>query len=219
MIVLQDEELLHNWLGDDLPADVVTECELRTKWFHSAGSGGALGALSLIEMLRFLGYQPPAAEERPVDVDWRSVPHGTPIEAQFGGEWMPGTFGGIIMGGTLEVHLDGDEYVHECNRNAVRLAGDTAGLEPLTVLVTSEDESLPDEVAMAEYVEPPQVEDTGAWPVVPEGDLVVGGDVLVESNGEILDGILVDIAGDKAYVVLEGQEGRTEFGVEHVTML
>ena len=57
-----DEQSLYRLLGvTDLPESVVDEYGLRLKMFHRDGASGPLGTLALIDMLRFLKVDLPAA--------------------------------------------------------------------------------------------------------------------------------------------------------------
>lgn len=231
MIVFEDEELLTTWLGE-VPDDVRQECDLWTRWYHSAGAGGALGPLSLITILRQLGYAPPKTAERATEVDWRQVPVRTRVEAQFGGKWLPGEYLGFVESGTLAVRLDGDDFVHECRKTTVRLATDTMSVTPKKATQLVDDE--PDEPLDVEFS---VVADTGEFPVVqgypknpthetsaytapenPGGEVVAGDKVLVADGDDVLNGVCVSV-GDWVTVLIDGEEQPREFAPPSVTTL
>jgi hypothetical protein len=231
MIVMQDEELLATWLGE-VPEDVRVECDLWTKWYHSAGAGGALGPLALIAMLRLLGYAPPKVEKTDAVIDWRQVPVPTPVDAKFGGVWMRGVYLGFVESGTLAVRLDGDDYVHECRKECVRMATDMMSVTPVEAL---------EHVDIVGVVEPIDVEfsvsDTGEFRALPQNPqhettsyvmpenptegvaYEVGSAVLVGDGEDVLDGVCVSLGDGTVMVQVAGEEGPREFASASVTAM
>lgn len=123
MLNPQDEEMLQRMLRvSSLQDDVRREAEIRTQLFHRSGFNGPLGAVALVDMLRFMGHSP-AVEPTPTErIDWTKVDAdgSVRVEARFGGAWCPGVFLGLIDNGVLTVRLDEDPYVKECRWDMVR---------------------------------------------------------------------------------------------------
>jgi hypothetical protein len=176
-----DDALLRRMLGiqedqDPLP-DLVREVEIRTRMFHACGASGPLGALALVDAARHKGFGLKPADPAPARIDWRSKRLGTPVEAKFFGEWMPGTYLGYCGSGTIQVRLDGESMVKEIYPTNVRLAPDPVSEQP---------------------DEPAGPID---WETVAEGD-----GFLLTENGQVKDVIFVQLDAPGVRVLVEGEE-------------
>lgn len=213
-------------LGGNIPDDVRVECAKRTRWYHSAGHGGSLGALGLIDMLRFLGYDRPVPEDVPPKVDWRQLPmDGTcKVEAKLGGTWLVGAYVGQTPEGRLAIRLEGDDWVRECRSDFVRLASD----DLLSVVVVDQP---PEPVSeLAGPAESVALDDTAELPVQPEPapepepqkvtcDWPEGQAVLVDFDGDVVDGRFIKLDGENALIQVVGEDKPREFPFETVTSL
>jgi hypothetical protein len=116
MIVPDDEICIQNMLGvDAIAPEIEEEYLIRARMLHRQLSGGPIGPVAVVDMLRSLGYGPPVptsgASDKPVV--WRDVVVGTEIDLHIEDQWKSGyTFQGEVGGGTLAIK-DGrriDEY-------------------------------------------------------------------------------------------------------------
>lgn len=129
VIVPQDEFNLQIMLGvSSIPGDITDEYLRRVRYLHRVTSGGPMGPGMLIDMLRFLGYEPASGEKTPSgDTDWRSVKIGTLVNVRRAGRWSLAStvcrFVGFVDSGTLAVEVAGGR-VDEFMRHDVRLATD-----------------------------------------------------------------------------------------------
>lgn len=127
MIVPQDEFMLQTMLGvSTIPTDIADEYLKRIRYLHRATSGGPMGAGMLIDVLRFLGYEPASGVKTPEgQTDWRSVKIGTRVNVRRAGRWTLSTavcrFAGFVDAGSLAVELPGG-HVDEFMRHDVRIA-------------------------------------------------------------------------------------------------
>jgi len=117
MIVPDDEICIQNMLGlDIIPKDIEDEYMVRARMLHRQLSGGPIGPVAVVDMLRALGHGPPAAApgDSGKPTVWRTVDVDTAIELSIDGEWKceGHTFQGEVGGGTLAVKVNGriDEY-------------------------------------------------------------------------------------------------------------
>lgn len=90
-----------------------TEYILRQRMYHAMGEQGALPRAMLVDMLRYLNYQPPArkAPPKPMEIRWEDVRIGArviylPDETQPDRKFY-GTFNGKTEPGFIAVALDG----------------------------------------------------------------------------------------------------------------
>jgi hypothetical protein len=127
VIVPQDEFMLQSMLGvDTIPDDIADEYLKRIRYLHRATSGGPMGPGMLIDVLRFLDYEPISGTKTPEgQTDWRSVKIGTRVNVRRAGRWTLATavcrFAGFVDSGTLAVELPGGR-VDEFMRHDVRIA-------------------------------------------------------------------------------------------------
>lgn len=123
MIQSDDNEALLKMTGlDVVPQDIEAEYELRAAYLHTAGSG-AIGAIGLIDLLRFLGHKPRRLEKDSSLTDWEKLPQdgSTLVECgPFFGSMQQGRFKGFVHNGTLAIELDSGE-VRECRPQMVKL--------------------------------------------------------------------------------------------------
>lgn len=131
MIVPDDEQCIQQMLGIDIiPVDIEAEYMIRARMLHRQLSGGPIGPVAIVDLLRSLGYgpPPPSVVDQEGRVDWRRVEIGTAVQVRIGGEWKPSSFGftfqGEVGAGTLAVKHSG--RIDEFNRFDVRI--DTHGL-------------------------------------------------------------------------------------------
>lgn len=123
--VPDDEECIQQMLGIlDIPIEIEREYMLRVRMLHKNSSGGPIGPIAIVDMLRFLGIGPPAPQIMNADgrADWRRVPVDTPVEISIDGKWVGGrniTFQGEVGGGTLAV--DNRGKIDEFNAFEVRI--------------------------------------------------------------------------------------------------
>ena len=218
MITRQDEEILGLLLGVDvIPDDVRREVAMRTRWYHSAGHGGAMGALGLIDALRFLGYERKQSVDSVQPVEWRQYPAGTLVEVCVDGNWSPGEYLGLAVDGRLAVRSVGDAWVREYRRDQVRLSDTMSHAEPVeetgefvAIQLTPEEvEALvdPGDVLPADAGAPPAPEpeeDDGPLPDF-VSRLAAGAEVLVEIADEILDGRFEAVSDGKLLVWIDGE--------------
>jgi hypothetical protein len=124
-----DETCLQRILRtQNLPANVLSECERWTRAYHGAGQSGPLsagpsGLVGLIALARFAGAELPEIENKPSATIWNTVRVNTRIEAHFGGVWIPGVFNGLAPNGALAVKLDHEAGVREVYPHVIRLPG------------------------------------------------------------------------------------------------
>lgn len=188
-----DEQTLQRILRtNDIPTNVVEECQRWTRAYHGAGHGGPIGTLALISVVRLCGVELPAIDSKPKQTAWSNVPVNTRVEAHFFGSWQQGTFLGLGPGGVLAVRVDMDGQVRECYPHVVRLPGgksDIASLPPSPamkdVLATAEvPQSSKAKKAAAESVEPEKPPEAKPfdWSKANRGDLV-----WAERDGDVCD--------------------------------
>lgn len=83
MVHPDDIDLYRRMTGDpSVPQKVAIEYEQWLKLKHLAGSGGALGVIMMVALLRHLGITPRRHEEvqpAPASVDWSRVQNDTPL--------------------------------------------------------------------------------------------------------------------------------------------
>lgn len=141
MIVPEDELTIQRMLGVlDVPADIHDEYLRRVRFLHREVAGGPMGPGMLVDLLRFLGYEPAVSgSQHQSDCDWRTVDRGTRVQIRRNGYWtevaMECRFEGFVDSGTLAVLLPGGR-VDEFPRHDVRIANlvdagvETAGVKP-----------------------------------------------------------------------------------------
>jgi len=121
-----DFESFQRFLGcngpEDVPEKYAREYSLRLSMFHKDGNSGPLGSLGVIECLRYCGFTPEFAVEKPAEIDWDTIKRGQRVEARFNGAWLAGEFLGFGQHRVLLVQLDEIEEVKECGRHMVRLS-------------------------------------------------------------------------------------------------
>ena len=119
MAIVPDDELcIQQMLGIvEIPEDILEEYMIRARMFHRQLSGGAIGPVAIVDMLRALGYGPlpPQATNDEGNADWRLVERDTRVDIRIDGKWIsdPGiTFQGEVGGGTVAVNNRGriDEF-------------------------------------------------------------------------------------------------------------
>ena len=218
MIAPQDEQSLQRMLGQDvIPADVAAEYTLRKRMFDGDGSGGPLGTLGCIDLLRFLGHAPPALAAAAGDVEWHNLPQdgSLSVEARFFGDWKLGVFLGFVEHGILAVKLDEDGIVHECHRHIVRLtARKSVTLEKpidddgpdarINLIKPAEAASGPDDLVVDE----PEVAEFGAqdWSLAKSGD-----EVWVNIDGDMAEAKFVSRSDAGVEVILDGEQSPQTF--------
>lgn len=211
MIQPDDEvSLLRMLKADRLPSDVRQECELRTRWFHADGNSGRLGTLAMIDILRHLGYSPPAAPA-PIVPAVALLPVGSPVEANFFGGWQPGTMLGLGPGGTIVVRLDSDNSVKECHAHVVRVADVASVTAPLP------EEKPAKATKPAEYREPP-AEVLPAAQEIDWGNVEAGAEVWINDGDDVKDGRLVAYHGEFMTCHVDGEDSARDFLTENVTL-
>lgn len=144
MIAPEDELTILRMLGvQDVPADIHDEYLRRVRFLHREVSGGPMGPGMLVDMLRFLGYEPAVSgSQQPNACDWREVERGTRVQIRRAGRWteaaMECRFEGFVDSGTLAVLLPSGR-VDEFPRHDVRIANlveagiETAGVTPTDI--------------------------------------------------------------------------------------
>ena len=126
MIIAQDEMTIQRMLGcNEVPVDVYDEYLRRVRYLHRETSGGPIGPGMVVDMLRFLGYEPGVTgSDNPGMVDWRQVERGTRVRVRRAGKWTSKDvvcrFEGFVDMGTLAVELPGG-YVDELNKCDVQV--------------------------------------------------------------------------------------------------
>ena len=126
MILAQDEMTIQRMLGcNEVPADVHDEYLKRVRFLHRETSGGPMGPGMIVDMLRFLGFEPAiSGSDNPEMVDWRDVERGTRVRVRRAGRWTASDvvcrFEGFVDMGTLAVELPGGR-VDEFNKCDVKL--------------------------------------------------------------------------------------------------
>lgn len=136
MILPDDEMTIQRMLGVGVvPSDVHDEYMNRVRFLHREVAGGPMGPGMVVDMLRFLGYEPGKTGSTQTGVlDWRKVDRGTLVQVRRAGHWtaaeMECRFEGFVDSGTLAVLLPGGR-VDEFNKCDVRiLEVDTEGIVP-----------------------------------------------------------------------------------------
>lgn len=141
MIVPEDELTIQRMLGVlDVPADIHDEYLRRVRFLHREVAGGPIGPGMLVDLLRFLGYEPAVSgSKQQNDCDWREIERGTRVQIRRNGYWtevaMECRFEGFVDSGTLAVLLPGGR-VDEFARHDVRIANlvdagiETPGVTP-----------------------------------------------------------------------------------------
>ena len=211
----QDSQILQTLLGmEELPDDVVRECEMRCRWYHSCGAGGGIGPLALIDMLRFLGYERKPDPAAPVVVDWGRMPSdgSVLVEARHDRSdtvWFPGVYLGFISAGTLAIKT-GDGAVVECKRINVRLPYVVSESPPQITDVASAAPPQPELDETIEYI--PAVQ---AVPEYFEGQMVT----VPSDDGSELQAIVSAVDGDEVLVRVRGDESDRLYRVSDVSPL
>jgi len=200
MILAQDEMTIQRMLGcNEVPVDVHDEYLRRVRYLHRETAGGPMGPGMVVDMLRFLGYEPGVTgSDNPGMVDWRQVERGTRVRIRRAGKWTAKDvvcrFEGFVDMGTLAVELPGG-YVDELNKCDVQVLskediGENIGFVPDDKQqVGSFIDGTPEPDARVSLPEPEQPEPSGqeeeltadspelqppgpAWPPVPDWKLV-----------------------------------------------
>jgi hypothetical protein len=207
VIHAEDRDSLLRILGcNEVAPALEKEYELRLRMFHSDGNSGPLRTVALIDLVRSLGLAPPHAPKSEERIDWRQYPQdgSVRVEARFFGGWMPGAFIGFVHNGTLAIRIDDDPMIRECRPDMVRLATeiDTVSqhLEPVPAAPPAVEQeeafSLDDEDGDEADTEPDEEtppEPPKAKPLkrplaVDWSKVQMGAPVLVEADGDVLDG-------------------------------
>lgn len=137
MILAQDEMTIQRMLGcNEVPADVHDEYLKRVRFLHRETAGGPMGPGMVVDMLRFLGFEPAiSGSDNPDMVDWRQVERGTRVKVRRAGRWTASDvvcrFEGFVDMGTLAVELPGgrvDEF-NKCDVKILAINPEIAGLE------------------------------------------------------------------------------------------
>lgn len=125
MLVPDDELCIQRMLNiTEIPDDIEREYMIRVRMYHKQGASGPIGAMALIDMLRFLGHScEPGRIALPDDdkTNWRGVDIMTPVHVRVDGVWTttPATFQGEIQAGLVAVDRFGK--IDEFNSFDVRL--------------------------------------------------------------------------------------------------
>lgn len=200
----QDEQNLQRLLGvGEIPEPVLAEYRCRLEMYHRTGNSGPLGPHALIDLIRFLGLRSPKVDDKPVVIDWRSIPQdgSVRVEGRFFGEWRPGVFLGFVEHGTLAVRFDEDPTIRECQAHMLRLAkSDTLShFKP-------DPEDKPDvraDFAAPKVVDPPEQEESEpTWRADMDWSSVEkGAKVWVDCDDDIADGFYVGPGEDGRLIV------------------
>lgn len=101
-----------------MPEEVLKEYLLRIQMYHCLGTSGPLGPVGLVDLVRACGYERTFGSK--TASPWRSTKKGTPIEASYSGQWVPGVFHGVTNQGALAIQLEGESEVKEVMAHVVR---------------------------------------------------------------------------------------------------
>ena len=139
-----DQRLINTMLGViDVPKELEQEYSLRRRMLRLAGNTGPLGLVALIDLIRYLGFDP--AEEPLPDVPWERYPANESIRVAVRwtkeptSPWFHGLFCGIVQDGSLLVRMFSGQNSHESivrtfHRGDVRLSADQSECDTLSPL-------------------------------------------------------------------------------------
>lgn len=223
MIHRQDEESLRRMLGlTEIPSRVSGEYAIRLNMYHRDGNTGPLGTVGLIDMVRAMGFEPPARLPPPdAKTDWRSLPQDGTVEvaARYFGEWQPGVFLGFVEAGTLAIRLDEDAFVRECRPDMVRFVRIRMAVEDETPKGWAEPEVPASQAAPTEDApagKPPAEQVVAEEPAAvaadepadaPDADSPEGV-FCIDHGDETLVGTLIREEGDYLWLMVDGEERR-----------
>lgn len=139
-----DQRLITAMLGlSEVPKELEQEYSVRLRMWSLAGNVGPLGHVALIDLIRYLGFDPPE-EPRP-DVPWERYPANETIRVAVRwtkeptSPWFHGLFCGIVQDGSVLVRMFSGQNSHESivrtfHRNDVRLSANQSECDTLSPL-------------------------------------------------------------------------------------
>ena len=139
-----DQLLIKTMLGvSEIPKELEQEYTLRLRMLRLIGSTGPLGSVGLIDLIRYLGFDP--AEEPLPDVPWERYPANETIRVavrwtdQIGAPWLHGVLCGVLDSGKVAVRMVSgpdrfESIVRTFDRSYVRLAANQSECDTLSLL-------------------------------------------------------------------------------------
>jgi hypothetical protein len=143
-IHFDDQRLIKAMLGvTEVPKELEQEYSLRRRMLRLAGHSGPLGSVAMIDLIRYLGFDP--AEEPLPDVPWERYPANETIRVavrwtdQLGAPWLHGVLCGVLDSGKVAVRMVSgpdrfESIVRTFDRSYVRLAAVQSECDTLSLL-------------------------------------------------------------------------------------
>ena len=128
-LVPDDELCIQQMLGIlEIPEEIEQEYMIRVRMLHRQLSGGPIGPIAIVGMLRHLDIGPPPPQVVNDDgmADWRRVEVGTRVDVKIDGVWQTDdqiAFAGEVGSGTVAVNIRG--RIDEFNAFDVRIPDPT----------------------------------------------------------------------------------------------